>query len=215
VPETAPHRAALWPDEGGVIDLNAAIAPMSWVLTDAVGLDNYKRIIAWASSNGTLDPRAEVRYFLLTPLGPADLPSLTLHLNQQTFRPGDNLRMSIEQRSPGPEVATNVYIGLLMPDGVTTWWYTQGGFRGPTPLDSDPRTFWVYQPLVRWPAGLTTRDLWAFPLTGGEAPGVYHVIVALVKSETNDDRSIYDGRIDEGDIVSLDWEAIHIKGSPP
>jgi hypothetical protein len=68
---------------------------------------------------------------------------------------------------------------------------------------------------VHWPAGRTTWDLWAFPLTGGEILGVYHVIVALVKAETNDDRSIYDGRIDEGDIVSLDWEAIHIQGSSP
>jgi hypothetical protein len=216
VPETAPHRAALWPEEGGVIDLNTAIAPMPWVLTDAVGLDHHGLILAWASSNGTLDPRVEARYFLLTPLAPPDPLSITLHLNQQTFHPSDTLRMSIEVRSPGPpEVTTNVYIGLLMPNGVTTWWYTQGGFQGPTPFAGDPRTFWVYQSLVHWPAGRTTWDLWAFPLTGGEVSGVYHVIVALVKAETNDDRSIYDGRIDEGDIVSLDWEAIHIQGSSP
>jgi uncharacterized repeat protein (TIGR01451 family) len=138
-------------------------------------------------------------------------PVLALTLNQTAFRPGETLRLGVHLRNPGPILTTDAYVGVILPDGETVLWLTNTApLEGVvTRLDSNPRTFRSMLRSVSWPAGLdaTQPDYLTYTFTGGEAPGTYYLLVGWTKPGSLDD-----GRIDEGDILALDWKALRFTG---
>ena len=127
---------------------------------------------------------------------------LTLSLNQTTFRPGTTLRLGLGAQNPGPAFNADFYLGVLLPDGVTLFLFTQ--LSPPdgvvTRVDADPRTFQLLAANVLLPAGLdiTLTDLLVFTFLEHELPGRY--VVFAVLTEPN---AFSDGRIDTGDILLL------------
>jgi hypothetical protein len=136
---------------------------------------------------------------------------LALTLNQTAFRPGETLRMDMHLRNPGPMLTTDVYVGVILPDGQTVLWLTNTApLEGVvTRLDADPRTFTPMLRNASWPAGLdvTQEGYLAYTFTGGEGVGTYHLLVGWTKPG-----SLADGRIDEGDVLALDWKAVQFTG---
>ena len=47
--------------------------------------------------------------------------TVTLGLNQATFRAGETLRVALGMHNLGPTVTTDAYLGVLLPDGVTVF----------------------------------------------------------------------------------------------
>jgi hypothetical protein len=62
---------------------------------------------------------------------------------------------------------------------------------------------------VSWRARLdvTQEDYLSYRFTGVEAPGIYHLLVGWTEPGSLDD-----GRIDEGDVLALDWKAVQFTG---
>jgi hypothetical protein len=67
--------------------------------------------------------------------------TLTLGLNQAMLRAGETLRVRLGIHHQGPSVTTDVYLGILLPDGVTAFFVTSlAPLDGVvTLLDTDPR----------------------------------------------------------------------------
>jgi hypothetical protein len=154
---------------------------------------------------------ARTRGLLFSPVH--EPPSLAIRLNQAVFRPGDTLRMDLELRNPGRPLTTDVYVGVILPDGQTILWLTNTA-----PLEgvvtsftqaSDPRSFVPINRGVTWPRGLNAvqHDYLTYTFTGGEGPGTYHLLVGWTKPN-----SLQDGRIDEGDVLALAWAPIQFNG---
>jgi uncharacterized repeat protein (TIGR01451 family) len=146
---------------------------------------------------------------------PAAPPSLAIRLNQSTFQPGQTLRVTLDLSNPGPILTTDVYVGVILPDGVNTLFLTNvSPLEGVmTALSSDPRTFARLLRNVSWPAGMraTQQDYFTHTFTGLESSGTYHVLVGWTKPN-----SLEDGRIDEGDILALAWVPFTFtRGSTP
>jgi uncharacterized repeat protein (TIGR01451 family) len=131
-------------------------------------------------------------------------PSLALTVNQATFQPGQTLRVTLDLSNPGPSLTTDVYVGVILPDGVNTLFPTNvSPLEGViTTLSSDPRTFARLLRNVSWPAGMraTQQDYFTHTFTGLEPLGTYHVLVGWTKPN-----SLEDGRMDEGDVLALAW----------
>jgi uncharacterized repeat protein (TIGR01451 family) len=131
-------------------------------------------------------------------------PSLAIRLNQATFQPGQTLRVTLDLSNPGPILTTDVYVGVILPDGVNTLFLTNfSPLEGVmTTLSSDPRTFARLLRNVSWPAGMraTQQDYFTHTFTGLEPLGTYHFLVGWTKPN-----SLEDGRIDEGDVLALAW----------
>jgi hypothetical protein len=147
-------------------------------------------------------PISRTRGFLFSPV--YESPSLAVHLNQASFSPGETLRVDLQAHNPGPILTTDVYVGIILPDGVSTLFLTSL-----SPLDgvmttigSDPRTFAPLLKGVSWPASLdfTQKDSWVYTRNGFEGNGTYHVLVGWTKPN-----SLADGLIDEGDVLALAW----------
>jgi hypothetical protein len=146
---------------------------------------------------------------------PSQPPSLALHLNQLVYRtPGDTLRVDVTLRNPGPMRTTDVYFGVILPDGDTVLWLTStapiAAVAGS--LRDSPATF---TPLFRgasWPANLdvTHRDVLVRTYDGQEMLGVYHLLMAWVQPN-----SLADGRLDEGDVLALAWQGLWLQGGAP
>ena len=138
-------------------------------------------------------------------------PVLALTLNQAAFRPGETLRMAVHLRNPGPILTTDVYVGAIFPDGQTVLWLVNTApLQGVVSrLDSNPSTFTPMLRNASWPAGLdvTQEGYLSYRFTGGEAPGIYHLLIAWTKPG-----SLSNGRIDEGDVLALDWKAVQFTG---
>jgi hypothetical protein len=94
---------------------------------------------------------------------------------------------------------------VILPDGNTILLLTQlNPIAGViASLIGNPALFPAVNALVQPTQGFT------YTFTGFEAPGTYHVIAALVQPG-----SFADGRIDEGDIVELAWEAFRFSPLP-
>lgn len=189
-------RAFRWDGSGVPVDLNTLIDPASgWVLTQAHAITNGQ-IAGVGKLNG------QTRAFLLTPR--IEPPALVMHLNQNTFRPGETLRMALEMRNLGPMLTSDVYVGVILPDGVNTLFLTNfSPLEGVmTTLSSDPRTFARLLRNVSWPAGMraTQQEYFTHTFTGLEPSGTYHFLVGWTKPN-----SLEDGRIDEGDVLALAW----------
>jgi uncharacterized repeat protein (TIGR01451 family) len=147
-------------------------------------------------------------------LGPCDIgavefqptapPSLAIRLNQSTFQPGETLRVTLDLSNPGPTLTTDVYVGIILPDGVNTLFLTNfSPIEGVmTTLDSDPRTFPRLLRNVSWPSGLraTQEDYFTHTFTGLEPFGTYHLLVGWTRPGSLDDGAIHDG-----DVLALAW----------
>jgi hypothetical protein len=192
-------RAVTWPDTSTVVDLTDASASPA-VLSRALDINDDGKIIGLTT---------DFRGFLLTPVDTS--PSLAITLNQTGFAPGQTLRMALEMRNPGPMLTTDVYVGIILPDGEQVVFLTNlSPLEGQlTTLSSNPRLFARLLQGVSWPANLraTQENYWVYTRSGLEANGTYHLVVAWTKPN-----SLEDGRIDEGDILALDWKAFQFTG---
>jgi uncharacterized repeat protein (TIGR01451 family) len=199
-PGGAPHldvyHATLWPDPRQTVDLNTVANTGGWVLESATGISAEGEIV------GTMISQGQRRGYLLTPI-PAG-PSLALTVNQATFQPGQTLHVTLDLSNPGPILTTDVYVGVILPDGVNTLFLTNfAPLEGViTTLSSDPRTFARLLRNVSWPAGMraTQQEYFTHTFTGLEPLGTYHFLVGWTKPN-----SLEDGRIDEGDVLALAW----------
>jgi uncharacterized repeat protein (TIGR01451 family) len=202
-PQLDIYHATLWPDATMAIDLNTIVNTSGWILEHAKSISADGKIIGLILCNG------ERRGFLLTPVDTS--PSLAIRLNQATFQAGQTLRVTLDLRNPGPILITDVYVGVILPDGQTVLWLTNTApLEGVvTRLDADPRTFTPMLRNVSWPAGLdaTQEDYLTYRFTGGETPGIYHLLVGWTIPGSLDD-----GRIDEGDVLALAWTPVQFTG---
>lgn len=141
-------------------------------------------------------------------------PALALQLNQTIFTTGQTLRVTLGLSNPGPLLTTDVYVGVILPDGVNILFFTNfTPLQGvTTTLNSDPRTFARLLRNVTWPARLraTQQDYFTYTFTGLEPSGTYHFLVAWTKPD-----GLGDGRIDAGDVLALAWTPfVFTTGSP-
>jgi hypothetical protein len=128
--------------------------------------------------------------------------TLTLGLNQATFRPGDTLRVRLGVHTPGPTVTADAYLGVLLPDGVTVFFVTSlAPLDGVvTRLDADPRTFAPLAASYDFPPGfdVTQEDFFVYTFTGGESAGAYAIFTLLTPP-----RAFADGQVDAEDLLGL------------
>jgi uncharacterized repeat protein (TIGR01451 family) len=187
---------ARWNSDGTVHNLNTLIDPASgWTIQHAGSISPSGLIVGYGLLQG------HWRLVLLTPI-PAG-PSLAMRLNQNTFQLGQTLRVTIDLSNPGPILTTDVYVGVILPDGETLFMTNVSPLEGVmTTLNSDPRTFARLLRNVSWPAGMraTQQDYFTHTFTGLEPLGTYHFLVGWTKPN-----SLEDGRIDEGDVLALAW----------
>jgi hypothetical protein len=203
----APHldiyHATLWPSASPAVDLNTVANTGGWVLESATGISAEGEIV------GTMISQGQRRGYLLTPITAP--PSLAIRLNQSTFQPGETLRVTLDLSNPGPMLTTDVYVGIILPDGEQVVFLTNlSPLEGQlTTLSSNPRLFARLLQGVSWPANLhaTQENYWVYTRSGLEANGTYHLVVAWTKPN-----SLQDGSIDEGDILALDWKAFRFTG---
>jgi hypothetical protein len=193
---TEPSHAMIWPDTTTVIDLNTVVQAPS-TLQWAIGINDAGEIIGTSAG----------RNWLLTPIA----PSLAMRLNQTNVAPGQTLRMALDMHNPGPMLTTDVYVGIILPDGEQVVFLTNlSPLEGQlTTLSSNPRLFARLLQGVSWLANLhaTQENYWVYARSGLEANGTYHLVIAWTKPN-----SLEDGRIDEGDILALDWKAFQFTG---
>jgi predicted outer membrane repeat protein len=135
--------------------------------------------------------------------------TLTLGLNQATFRPGDTLQVRLGLYIPGPTVTADAYFGILWPDGVTVLFITNlAPLEGVvTRLDADPRTFAPLAAAVNFSAGeeATVEDFFVYTITGGEASGAYALFTLLTPPG-----AFADGQGDAGDVLAQTLESFTI-----
>jgi hypothetical protein len=194
------ERAMLWSGQFYTpIDLNSLIDPASgWELRQAISINDAGEILARAFH--------AFRGARVVLLEPTHGPAIVLELNQTSFGPGETLRMTVYTLNGGPPVTTDVYIGVILPDGASTLFITFSGFVGPVPISGDARTFTPYVEDARLPEGsmVTWPNFLTYRFNGGEAPGTYHLFAAWTKPD-----SLQDGRIDDGDVLALGWAPLH------
>ncbi len=130
-------------------------------------------------------------------------PVLTLSVNQTTFRPGDILHVGLQEENPGAGFYADLYFGILLPDGVTVFFFTSlSPLNGVlTRVDANPQTFPPLTPYMLISQGLdvTLNDVFVFPFSGSEPLGTY-VLFALLTPPN----AFTDGRVDAGDILVID-----------
>ena len=115
--------------------------------------------------------------------------SLTLTLNQASFRPGDTIRVGLRVVNPGPARSVDFYFGQLWPDGVTVSFATSlSPLAGVTVTTRDSEEF---QPLVRTISiaqglDLTIPDVLVATLPPNFPTGQSAVFAAITIPETLD-----------------------------
>lgn len=128
-----------------------------------------------------------------------EAPGLTIGLNQESFRAGETLGMSVRFRNGGPAFSTNLFVGAVLPDDTTVFFLTS--LDPPvgvlSVLSGDASTFPPLQAGVLVPAGVVLEDdqFVTFTFSGTEAPGQYTAFVALSRLGV-----LADGRVDPGDL---------------
>jgi hypothetical protein len=110
--------------------------------------------------------------------------------------------VELDAQNPDPAFTADVYLGVVLPDGVTVFFITR---RSPllgvvSRLDADARTFPPLFTNVRLPQGLdvTLTDFWVYAFTGRETAGTYAAFAFLTLPG-----AFTDGRIDPDDILEL------------
>jgi hypothetical protein len=135
--------------------------------------------------------------------------TLTLGLNQAMFRAGETLRARLGIHHQGPSITTDVYLGILLPDGVTVFFVTSlAPLDGVvTRLDTDPRSFAPLAASFEFPPGLdvTLEDFFVYTFTGSESPGSYTIFTLLTPPG-----AFTDGQVDAGDLLGLTLQAFTV-----
>jgi hypothetical protein len=136
--------------------------------------------------------------------GPSAPPSLALRLNQSQFTgAGQTLVANLSVEHTGPDILTDFYFALLLPDGVTLIFVLGGENWVWTRLDASPSTFVPWVPNAPIPRGTDVEyDFWSYTFYGAEPPGTYVTMLMLTKPG-----AFQDGRIDDGDILAMDTQA--------
>jgi uncharacterized repeat protein (TIGR01451 family) len=102
--------------------------------------------------------------------------TLTLTVNQPLLAPGDTLRVGLQARNTGQDFSANVYVGILLPDGVTAVFITSFAplSTSVARLDADPRTFPTLYANTLIPQNLNAalNDVFVYTLAGNETPGM-------------------------------------------
>lgn len=140
--------------------------------------------------------------------GAAQPPSARVTVNGTAFRPGLTLTVDLDIENPAGNPTVDVYVGALLPDGVTALFFTPTGFTGGVSLGA-PASFTALDTLATGAAirtGATVGQPPFFSITFGNvglAPGAYRLFAAVVRQG-----SLRDNRLDPGDILSLDVETL-------
>jgi hypothetical protein len=185
-------RAALWPASGGLVALSRTNPlPAPWRLAEVRGLSDEGVIVAVA---GIPEHGSERTGVLLTPM-PQGPPSVAMTVNGQQFTAGQTLTVGLKIQNPG---TAELYCGVPLPQGQLLLLAALTPLGGVLTTLEQPETF---LPLTPMPTGMSST------FTGGEQPGVYHLVVALAPPG-----AFSDGPIDDGDILALDWTWINVQG---
>jgi hypothetical protein len=142
---------------------------------------------------------------------PAGGLSLTFAVNQTTFAPGDELRLSAALAHAGPPLLVDVYAAVRLPDGVTVVFLA--GYPGttlvPGSLAGDPREFPALARGVLLPTGFAVdvTDLLVHRFTGAEPPGEYEVLGVVTPAGAFDD-----GAVDPGDLLLAASQRLTVTG---
>ncbi|MBI3329121.1 MAG: hypothetical protein HYZ81_20755 [Nitrospinae bacterium] len=141
-------------------------------------------------------------------------PSLSVTLNQPSFKAGETLRVGLMAQNPGSVVMADFYLGILLPDGVTVFFFTSlSPLDGVVSrLDASPQTFKALLTNISIPQGMdaTLNDVFVYIFSGKEPLGTFHVFTALAAPG-----SLSDGRSDPGDILTLDTKAFSFSATGP
>jgi len=128
--------------------------------------------------------------------------TVTLGLNQATFRVGETLRVALGIHHPGLTVTADAYLGVLLPDGVTVFFVTSlAPLNGVvTRLDADPRAFAPLAACFEFLPGeeTTIEDVFVYTCTGGESSGSSTIFTRLTPPG-----AFADGQVDTGDLFGL------------
>jgi subtilisin family serine protease len=126
-------------------------------------------------------------------------PTLSLGLNQTTFRTGQTLIVALGAQNTGPAFTADFYLGMILPDGVTVVFFTPTNIIT-SRLDADPRTFQPLAANVPLPEGLALiiDNFRSLTFSGGEPPGTYSFFAFLAPPG-----AFGNGRIDPGEILAL------------
>jgi hypothetical protein len=128
--------------------------------------------------------------------------TVTLGLNQATFRAGETLRVALGIHNLGPNVTTDTYLGVLLPDGVTVFFVTNlAPLNGVVSrLDANPHTFATLAAYLDFPPGLevTLEDFFVYTFSGGESVGPYAIFTLLTPPG-----AFADGQVETGDLLGL------------
>jgi hypothetical protein len=187
----AGSRATLWPDTQMVIDLTATVG---------IPLERAHAI----SDDGHIVGTTQGRGWLLTPARePLSPPSLALRLNHTQFSgAGHTLVATLRAEHQGPDLLADFYFGIVLPDGMTIVCVVGDRFVV-TRMDANPSTLRPWVPNAPIEQGLNlTYDFWHYTFQGSEPPGAYAAFLMLTTPG-----AFQDGRIDEGDILTIDWQA--------
>jgi hypothetical protein len=145
-------------------------------------------------------PISRTRGFLFSPV--YESLTLAMHLNQASFRPSETLHVELHAENPGPILATDVYFGVIFPDGERVLFLTRlSPLDGvTTTLSGDPRTFRPLFTNLELSPGLdvTLPNFFSYTFTGAEAPGTYQVVAALTPPGALNDSSV-----DAGDVLAV------------
>jgi hypothetical protein len=135
---------------------------------------------------------------------------VALQVNQPTFTMGERLDTALIMANPGPALVVDMYVGIIFPDG-WVWWFrdvnTLDGAASAS-LETDPSTFTPMFSSMTLIPGLNTvwEDFIEHTWSGFEGQGTYHLLVGWTLPG-----SLQDGRVDEGDVIALDWKALQVQ----
>jgi hypothetical protein len=185
----APHAAAV---AALVLEANPSLAPAQVRdVLQRTAVPPESPVPNSDSGFGRIDALAAVQSAKLQ-------PDLAINLNQTTFRPGEGLTVGLAARTGGPGFSADLYFGVILPDRKTLVLLTSV-----TPLagmlidaGADPRTL---RPLLaNTPVPVTLDNLLPYTFSGGEAPGEYTFVAALLKPG-----ALSDGIVDAAEIFAV------------
>jgi len=149
-------------------------------------------------------------------------PSAAVSLSATEFGAGNTLTVGIQAANPAGNPGADLYVGVVLADGITALFFQADGGSSPPIALTDAARFVPFQPAP--PGYMLSTPLffrYTFP-AAGVPPGTYRFFAALVRQG-----GLLDGRLDAGDVlvfVQFDpfgWDspeadpwALHPEGAP-
>lgn len=129
------------------------------------------------------------------------------HEGTTRFEPGATLVLGLDAQNPAGSPAADLYVGVVLPDGVTVVVLGASGALGAVGSLAAPATLLPTTSLgpagaIATPAFFTFAFPFTFP-TPGVAAGTYQLFAALVRAG-----ALADNRIDPGDVLALDVQPL-------